>query len=147
MEATLALGTIRDQFLLERTLLGEDADTIEASRQARAKPLIDRFFEWVKAMSLPTRPKSLLGKALTYARNQEAALRLHLDHGELPMHNNLSELMLRQAVVGRKNGLFARSQGGAKAAAATMYTLIGSCMLQGIAGKKNKQRFSAPGLV
>ena len=39
--------------------------------------------------------------------------------------------MLRQAVVGRKNWLFARSEGGAKAAA-TMYTLVGSCMLQGI---------------
>ncbi len=131
VEATLALGTIRDLFLLERTLFGEDPGTIRASRQAQAKPLIDGFFEWVKAMSLPTRPKSLLGKALTYARNQEAALRLHLGHGELPMHNNLSELMLRQAVVGRKNWLFARSQGGAEAAA-TLYTLIGSCMLQGI---------------
>jgi hypothetical protein len=58
-------------------------------------------------------------------------MRVHLDHGDLPMHNNLSELMLRQAVVGRKNWLFARSEGGAKAAA-TLYTLIGSCMLQGI---------------
>ena len=49
----------------------------------------------------------------------------------MPMHNNLSELMLRQAVVGRKNWLFARSEGGAKVAA-TVYTLVGSCMLQGV---------------
>ena len=47
------------------------------------------------------------------------------------MHNNLSELMLRQAVVGRKNWLFARSEGGAEVAA-TIYTLVGSCMLQGV---------------
>ncbi|MCB9688270.1 MAG: transposase domain-containing protein [Alphaproteobacteria bacterium] len=59
------------------------------------------------------------------------ARRLFLEHGELPMHNNLSELMLRQTVVGRKNWLFARSEGGAHAAAA-LYTLIGSCSLQGI---------------
>jgi hypothetical protein len=39
--------------------------------------------------------------------------------------------MLRQTVVGRKNWLFARSEGGAKAAAA-LSTLIGSCSLQGI---------------
>ena len=58
-------------------------------------------------------------------------MRLFLEHGELPMHNNLSELMLRQTVVGRKNWLFARSEGGAKAAA-TLYTLIGSCSLQGV---------------
>ena len=47
------------------------------------------------------------------------------------MHNNLSELMLRQLVVGRKNWLFARSEGGAEAAA-IVYTLIASCLLQGI---------------
>ena len=47
------------------------------------------------------------------------------------MHNNLSELMLRQAVVGRKSWLFARSEGGAEVAA-TIYTLVGSCMLQGV---------------
>ena len=47
------------------------------------------------------------------------------------MHNNLSELILRQTVVGRKNWLFARSEGGAKTAA-TLYTLIGICSLQGI---------------
>ena len=58
-------------------------------------------------------------------------MRLFLEHGQLPMHNNLSELMLRQAVVGRKNWLFAGSEGGAQAAAA-IYTLVGSCMLQGI---------------
>jgi transposase len=131
VEAALALGTIRDLFMIERRSNGRKPDQILEDRRLFAKPLVDGFFEWVKAESTVTRPKSQLGKALTYARNQEQALRLHLDHGELPMHNNLSELMLRQAVVGRKNWLFARSEGGAQAAAA-IYTLVGSCMLQGI---------------
>ena len=77
------------------------------------------------------RPESLLGKALNYAVRQKDTLTAHLWHGEMPMHNTLSELMLRQAVVGRKNWLFARSEVGAKVAA-TLYTLVGSCMLQGI---------------
>ena len=42
-----------------------------------------------------------------------------------------SELMLRQPVVGRKNWLFSRTEGGA-AVAADCYTLVQSCMLQGI---------------
>lgn len=130
-EATLALGTIRDLFMLERPLAGRPPDEIKAHREQHAKPLIDGFFAWVKALSTMTRPKSKLGEAVRYATNQEAALRVYLTHGELPMHNNLSELMLRQAVVGRKNWLFARSEGGAEAAA-TIYTLVGSCMLQGI---------------
>lgn len=130
-EATMALGTIRDLFLLERKLWGKPPDEVLTGRLERSKPLIDGFFEWTHAMALITRPESTLGKALTYANNQQKAMSVHLAYGELPMHNNLSELMLRQAVVGRKNWLFARTTGGA-AAAATMYTLIGSCMLQGI---------------
>lgn len=70
-------------------------------------------------------------EAITYATNQEAKLRVCLERGDVPIHNNLSELLLRQPVVGRKNWLFARSEGGA-VAAATMFTLIGSCRLQGI---------------
>ena len=45
------------------------------------------------------------------------------------MHNNFSDLMLRQAVVGRRNSLFARYKGGAKAAVA-IHILVGGCMLQ-----------------
>lgn len=130
-EADLALGTLKDLFLIEREVWGEEPAIVLAERQARSRELVDGFFAWVKALSQVTRPQSVLGDALRYATNQESALRLFLEHGELPMHNNLSELMLRQTVVGRKNWLFARSEGGAQAAA-TLYTLIGSCSLQGI---------------
>jgi transposase len=82
------LGTIRDLFMIERRLHGQKPGEILEDRRLFAKPLVDGFFVWVKAESTVTRPKSQLGRALTYARNQEQALRLHLDHGELPMHNN-----------------------------------------------------------
>lgn len=130
-EADLALGTICDLFMIEREVHGKPPDEIVALRQQKSKELVDGFFEWVEALSTYVRPKSALADALTYARNQRETLRLFLDHGLVPMHNNLSELMLRQAVVGRKNWLFARTEGGAEAAS-TMYTLVGSCMLQGI---------------
>ncbi len=130
-EAALALGTIKDLFLIEREVWGSEAAEIRAARNDRSRVLVDGFFAWVKALSQVTRPASILGEALKYAQNQEAALRVFLEHPELPLHNNLSELMLRQTVVGRKNWLFARSEGGARAAA-TLYTLIGSCSLQGI---------------
>jgi transposase len=130
-ESAMALDTIHDLFMMERTLRGLPPDEVVKARQSEAKPIIDGFFAWVRAVSRYMRPKSSLGDAITYASNQEVAMRLHLEHGDLPIHNNLSELMLRQAVVGRKNWLFARSEGGADAAAIA-YTLIGSCMLQGI---------------
>ena len=110
---------------------GKPPDQVVAERQRVAKPVIAGFYAWVQIQQQVARPESLLGKALTYALNQRKSLELHLEYGQLPMHNNLSELMLRQHVVGRKNWLFARSEGGAHAAA-TLYTLVGSCMLQAI---------------
>ena len=129
LEAHLALGTLKDLFLIEREVWGKPPEVVVAARQQRSKPLVDGFYEWVQALSQVTRPTSVLGEALGYALNQKDAMGVFLDHGEVPMHNNLSELMLRQTVVGRKNWLFARSEGGAHAAA-TLYTLIGSCYLQ-----------------
>ena len=130
-ESAQALAVIKDLFLFERTIWGQEPDTIRDARTKMAKPVVDGFFTWVKAISTGVRPKSLLARAVTYAINQENPLRLYLDNPELPMHNNLSELMLRQPVVGRKNWLFNRTEGGAEVAA-DCYTLIQSCMLQGI---------------
>lgn len=130
-EAGLALGTLHDLFMIERSIWGRPPDEVLAERQARSRSLVDGFYAWARARSTYARPESTLGKALAYTLNQEEAMRLFLEHGELPIHNNLSELMLRQTVVGRKNWLFARSEGGAKAAA-TLYTLIGSSQLQGL---------------
>ena len=130
-EASLALGTIQDLFAIERKLWRQEPDVVLAGRAAHSKPLVEGFFAWADSAALVFRPDSVLGKALGYALRQRTRLTVFLDRGDVPMHNNLSELMLRQLVVGRKNWLFARSEGGAEAAA-TLYTLIGSCLLQGI---------------
>jgi transposase len=47
--------------------------------------------------------------AIGYARNQREALRRFLDDWRLPLHNNISELNLRQQVLGRRNWLFVGS--------------------------------------
>ena len=130
-EASLALGTIQDLFAIERKLWRQEPDVVLAGRAAGSKPLVEGFFAWAASTALVLRPDSVLGKAPGYALRQRTRLSVFLDRGDVPMHNNLSELMLRQLVVGRKNWLFARSEGGAEAAA-IVYTLIGSCLLQGI---------------
>jgi transposase len=102
-----------------------------AGRQERSAPIVDAFFVWVKGMSQNQRPKSKFSAALGYAINQESRMRLFLAYGDVPMNNNISERLLRQPIVGRKNWLFAGSEGGAIAAAG-WFTVIGSCRLQGI---------------
>lgn len=130
-EAALALATLRDLFMLERGWLAFCASDRLAARKRHAAPLIDSLMNWVKALSQHVRPKSKLAEAVGYGIRQEERLRVCLHRGDVPIHNNLSELMLRQTVVGRKNWLFARSEGGALAAA-SMFTIIGSCKLQGV---------------
>jgi hypothetical protein len=51
-------------------------------------------------------PKSALGKALTYARNQRAALRRYVTDGRLTIDNNVSERTLRPQAVGRNYAQF-----------------------------------------
>ncbi len=130
-EAKPGLRTIQDLFLIERQLADASPADRLAVRQKRSAPLVDGFYTWVKK-SVPTvRPRSKLGSAVGYAISQEPRMRLFLAHGDVPLHNNLSELLLRQPIVGRKNWLFSGSEGGATAAA-DWFSLIGSCRLQKI---------------
>jgi transposase len=113
--------TIRDLFAIEASVQGASAADVLALRQRDSRPLVDGLFTWTERMGPHLRPKSSLGEAIAYALNGRASFGVFLDYGELPMHNNRSELQLRQAVVGRKNWLFAGSEAGA-VAAATSFT-------------------------
>ncbi len=130
-EANVGLTAIRDVFMIERDLVDLPAAERLAARKDRSQAVVDGFFTWVKELSQQERPKSKLGLALGYAINQEERMRIFLAHGDVPIHNNLSELLLRQPIVGRKNWLFAGSEGGAEAATG-WFSLISSCTLQGI---------------
>ena len=55
-------------------------------------------------------PKSSLAKAVSYARNQWAALRRYTEDGRLTIDNNVSERTLRHQAIGRKNWLFLGSE-------------------------------------
>lgn len=130
-EARLALGTLRDLFAIERSIVGAPLDIRREVRDRDARPLVKGFFDWIVGLRRTVRPTSILGEALGYAFNGRETFERFLAHPELPMHNNRSELCLRGPVVGRKAWLFAGSEGGARAAA-TMFTLVGSCAMQGI---------------
>ena len=135
-EARLALGTLRDLFAIEAGLVAATLEDRRSVRDLDARPLVDGLYAWMLTLRTATRPTSLLGQALTYAINGREFFERFLDHPELPMHNNRSELAsrasaLRGPVCGRKQWLFAGSEGGAHAGA-TMFTLIESCAMQGI---------------
>jgi transposase len=70
-------------------------------------------------------PKSKLGKAIGYLRNNWEALKRFLSDGRLPIDNNDAERDLRRIAVGRKNWLFVGSRDGGDRAAVIL-TVIAS---------------------
>ena len=65
----------------------------------------------------------MLGKAVTYARNQWQALYRYTQDGRLTIDNNVSERTLRHQAIGRKNWLFLGSK-DAGPRAAVLYTIL-----------------------
>jgi transposase len=129
--AARALATIRRLFMVERMARDEPADSRERIREQHTRPLLEEFKTWLQEQSTRQPPRSPMGKAVGYTLRQWDRLVVFLENGQLPAHNNDTERDLRQPVVGRKAWLFAGSEGGAHSAA-ILFTLVGSCLLQGI---------------
>jgi transposase len=86
--------------------LAELQKTLVVLRQHESTPFLDRIEKHLDELSRRMLPKSALGKAITYARNQWAALRRYVSDGRLSIDNNLSEQTLRLQAIGRKNWEF-----------------------------------------
>ena len=64
-------------------------------RQEKSAPIFAAFHKWVEDLLPATPPQSALGKALSYTHNQWKKLVLHLEHGDVPIHNNYVENIIR----------------------------------------------------
>src|SRR3954470_14994367 len=88
-------------FRLERTIADAPRKKKEEVRRSKARPIVEKFFEWCDAQVDTVLDETPISAAVTYSRNQRVALQRFLDDGRLPVHNNISELNLRRQVVGR----------------------------------------------
>ena len=92
-------------------------------RQLESVPILDRIKNYLDDLSRRILPKSALGKAITYARNQWEALRRYVSDGRLTIDNNVSERTLRLQAIGRKNWEFLGSA-DAGPRAAVLFTIL-----------------------
>ena len=129
-EAGEVLGLIAGLYQLEKLLAPVEPAVRLAHRQAAAQPIVDRLFVRLGELRPAVLPQSLLGKAITYAKNQEVPLRRYLTDGRLQIDNNLVENTLRPLALGRRNWLFAGSESGGHAAAVIL-SLSCSCKAMG----------------
>ena len=74
--------------------------------------ILTQFGEWIEKEHRTALPKSPLGQALTYARNQWPSLGRYLTDARFSIDNNAAERAVRPLAVGRKNWLFIGGDGG-----------------------------------
>ncbi len=122
--AKQAIDRIRMLFQIEEAAKDlSDAARAEL-RQQKARPLLAEFYAWLDLAETQALPKSPLGKAIGYARNQWPALQRYVEDGRLAISNNAAERALRPFAVGRKNWLFFQREGGGRTAAILMSLLM-----------------------
>jgi hypothetical protein len=76
-------------------------------RQREAAPIWNRMRRWLDSDAAQRAlPRSAIGEALGYLRNQWSALAAYLGDGRIPIDNDQSEQTIRPLTVGRANWLF-----------------------------------------
>jgi transposase len=100
-------------------------------RQGKSAPILAAFKKWADDLLPGTPPQSALGKALGYTVRQWLKLVLHLDHAEVPAHNNYIENQIRPFSQGRRVWLFANNPLGA-AASANLFSLVSTARANGV---------------
>ncbi len=121
-----ALGFIQQLYQVEAEAKALEAGARRALREAKARPVLERFKRWLDEQADRVLPKSPIGEAVSYARGQWTALTRYLEDGALSIDNNASERALRRVVTGRKNWLFCGSDEGGKRAA-ILYSIVATC--------------------
>ena len=102
-----------------------------AERRSFSKPIIDAFQTWLEAQ-LPLVPgRSTLAEAIRYALSRWKGLTRFLQDGRIELDTNPVERAIRPVALGRKNHLFAGSDGGGHRWA-VMCSLIETCKLNGV---------------
>jgi transposase len=122
-EANQVLELVQQLYDVEDRARELTAAGRQALRQRESAPILDRIETYLDELSPRVLPKSALGKALTYARNQRAALRVYVSDGRLTIDNNVSERTVRVQAIGRKNWEFLGSP-GAGPRAAVLFTIL-----------------------
>jgi len=129
--AAEALKRIAALYAVEDTIRGQSAAARQVARRAKSLPLVEAMKPWLEAELVRVPPRSPLAEAIRYALSRWNALGRFLDDGRIELDTNTVERAIRPIALGRKNHLFAGSDGGA-ARWATVASLIATAKLNAV---------------
>jgi len=102
-----------------------------AARQNRSKPIADAFRTWLEQQLARISGRSTLAEAMRYALARWDGLTRFLHDGRIELDTNPVEWAIRLVALGRKNHLFAGSDGGGSRWA-IVCSLIETAKLNGV---------------
>ena len=126
-----AVRRIAGLYAIEADLRGHPPPLRLAGRRTHAAPIIDALRRWLETQlsQLPERGK--LAEAIRYALGRWTGLTRFLDDGRIELDTNPVERAIRPVALGRKNHLFAGSDGGG-VRWAIVCSLVETCKLNGV---------------
>ena len=117
-EAAQLLAWYRQLYDVEGQARGRSSEEVLALRQEHSLPIMNQLRAWLDGEAARSvLPKSRLGEAVRYLKNQWEPLSVFLQDGRVPIDNNETEQLMKQVATGRKNWLFIGSvEAGRRAA-------------------------------
>lgn len=125
------LDIINKLFEIERKLKKYTAEERKEQRELLSRPVVESFKTWLDSLANAVVPKSALGTAINYCRNQWPKLLRFLEDGRLELDNNRAERSIKPFVMGRKAWLFSNTPRGARASA-IIYSIVETAKENGL---------------
>ena len=116
-------------FSIEQEISNMTAEERYNERLKQAKPVLEAMFAWANTRTAA--PKSALGKAFHYLKEQWPYLINYIKDGRLELSNNRAERSIKPFVIDRKNFLFANTPKGATGSA-VMFSMIQTAIENGL---------------
>jgi len=112
--ASEALQRIAALYQVEASIRGQPPAERQRVRSQQSRPLVEVLKIWLELKLAHLPGRSRLAEAIRYALNRWSGLCQFLDDGRIDLDTNPVERSIRPVALGRKNALFAGSDGGAK---------------------------------
>ena len=129
--AAEALRRIAELYAVEQRIRGRSADERRRIRDVESRPLVEAMKPWLERELGRIPGRGGLAEATRYALSRWPALCRFLGDGRIELDTNTVERAIRPVALGRKNHLFAGSDGGGERWA-TVCSLIATAQLNGI---------------
>jgi len=109
-----AVDRINELFMLERQIRSRSPADRQFERLMYAKPIVEALKKWLGDRLQAVSRSSNIANAISYTLERWDGLVLYLHDGRIELSTNTVERAIRPLALGRKNHLFAGSDGGAQ---------------------------------